>query len=591
MVIMPTRKQFLIQANFYAGSIGVNLHFGGQKAYTDGVDIYMPHPQPEYMDLAYGFISHEASHIKHSDFDNLLKWVSQWENASFAKWLLNVVEDERIERLFLLSFSGARAYFEETAKWLVEKGKCNPPVGDLKRYVFYTIRGRLSDYKAMERRVSESMSYATTLDADFINSLDALLLRCKSNQDSKQVYDLAEEILLFLGFEKVQDSDESKSNESQDDSNESDSDESQDDSDESESDESQDDSDESESDESQDDSDESDSDESQDDSDKSKSNGKDIELDDHTKEQIESVRESNGEEDDLDGEDAEISDAIKEILQSSDAIDPKAEALILNEIELELNVEQQPSCDSSVLIADSAIATGTLRSKLHMLVSNMAREQKTLGRKGRTINPKRYASRAPIGNPNVFVNKHRPEIKPNASVCVLIDDSGSIGDHLRDVKNSAWTLIDTLSTIQGVDTCAYAFGTTVSKSGVSEIKSWPESSKVASERISTLCAGGHSTPLFPALEASERAFMFSSDSKPNIIIVLTDGGPNNIETCSTKICEFRHDGVRVIGIGVGSGVDSRMMSTQYGTDFVLVPTFEHLPEKVLEISKQIIIPS
>lgn len=85
----------LIMGN-YASSYGVNLFMYGNSAYTDGKNITIPRLDffnSEEMEMAYGYVAHECGHIKYSSFKTIEKCC---EDEIF-KQLLNALEDVRIE--------------------------------------------------------------------------------------------------------------------------------------------------------------------------------------------------------------------------------------------------------------------------------------------------------------------------------------------------------------------------------------------------------------------------------------------------------------------------------------------------------------
>ncbi|ODM56854.1 MULTISPECIES: VWA domain-containing protein [Vibrio] len=669
MGAMLDLKQFPIKANHFASSIGVKLRFGGDRIYTDGSLIYMPYPTVEFYDLSLGFLCHESSHIKRTNFKAIEGFCKKWRNPTFAKWIWNVLEDVRIERLFLCDFSGTRAYFEEVAKFLVKNSidKNGLSITTLDGYIYFYVRGHLSNYRAMREKVEECWKYSETLDSEFVQKLNEILDKANVCDSSKEIFDLSEELLEFLGAEKIDleqqprsennehpsDNDSSPDPENKDGESDegtsgkssqgeetessvtstgsaTDASESQDGDETDEgtsgkssqneetkasgastgsakdSSESQD----------GDGSDEGTSGKSSQDGgtesnagsgskSESDNNGNDDEEHSESEQPVNSRKEKTqkaieeilnlDDETDESVPSGELGDIIKKFLQAKDAIDKVSELQHKNECVLEPEVTVQPDVDPAELISESAIATGGLKRKIESIIASLTQCKKNIGRKGRKISPKRYMTQVPRGNLSVMINKTQPKLKPQASVCILIDDSGSIGSNLCHVQRSAWTLFDVLNGIQGVDTSGYVFGSVLAKgfnqgthSGVTIVKDWYEPVKLAAGRIQACSANGHSTPLYPALEGAERSFMFSPPKKEKILIVLTDGAPDNLDACKTKISELKQKDIRVIGIGIGSGVDKRFMQTQYGDDYIHVPTFEDLPVEILNLANNII---
>lgn len=104
----------LIMGN-YASSYGVNLFMYGNSAYTDGKNITIPRLdffKKEEMEMAYGYVAHECGHIKYSSF----KTIEKCEDEIF-KQLLNALEDVRIEHRQSRDWPG----LARTFSFLVEK--------------------------------------------------------------------------------------------------------------------------------------------------------------------------------------------------------------------------------------------------------------------------------------------------------------------------------------------------------------------------------------------------------------------------------------------------------------------------------------
>ena len=104
----------LIMGN-YASSYGVNLFMYGNCAYTDGKNITIPRLDffnKEEMNMAYGYVAHECGHIKYSDFG----CIKNCQNEYFQN-VLNALEDVRIEYCQSRNWPG----LAKTFSFLVEK--------------------------------------------------------------------------------------------------------------------------------------------------------------------------------------------------------------------------------------------------------------------------------------------------------------------------------------------------------------------------------------------------------------------------------------------------------------------------------------
>lgn len=89
----------------YARAFGVRVRMQGSEAYTNGREIVIP--RLDINDklkarLAYGYLAHEASHVRYTDF----RVVQSVKENFLRKSLLNILEDARVEQLIGSSFIG-----------------------------------------------------------------------------------------------------------------------------------------------------------------------------------------------------------------------------------------------------------------------------------------------------------------------------------------------------------------------------------------------------------------------------------------------------------------------------------------------------
>lgn len=91
-----------ILASFYSKSFKVRVIVRGKEAYTDGTTICIPAitGDDDYMSVSIGYLAHECGHVAYTDFSvyNAL------ENEPRLLELVNILEDVRIESLLFDSF-------------------------------------------------------------------------------------------------------------------------------------------------------------------------------------------------------------------------------------------------------------------------------------------------------------------------------------------------------------------------------------------------------------------------------------------------------------------------------------------------------
>lgn len=96
-----------IMVSNYSKLFGVTVRIQGTSAYTNGQVITIPRldmSDPTKARLAYGYLAHEASHVRYTDFA-LIKNEKVGENLLLMS-LLNILEDCRIEKLIAKEFIG-----------------------------------------------------------------------------------------------------------------------------------------------------------------------------------------------------------------------------------------------------------------------------------------------------------------------------------------------------------------------------------------------------------------------------------------------------------------------------------------------------
>jgi hypothetical protein len=96
---------------------GVRVSIGGEKAFSDGRDIFLPSlpldSNQDLVRLARGYLDHEAAHIRETDF----KLAKKAGLTPFELHVWNSIEDFRVEKILGNQYVGCKANFE----WLILK--------------------------------------------------------------------------------------------------------------------------------------------------------------------------------------------------------------------------------------------------------------------------------------------------------------------------------------------------------------------------------------------------------------------------------------------------------------------------------------
>ncbi len=179
---------------------GVKVEIGGADAYTDGTVIRLPSLLSDVPDtllaLARGFLDHEASHVRDTDF----KALQDANLTSLEKHVWNTLEDYRVEHKLASIFPGCRQNFD----WLIahifgseQRDEPIQPAVNILNWLLLEVRSW--DVQALS---SKRDTLAGQLDRDFPGVrpkikrvLKAVQTNCRSTQDA---IDLAREIVRIL---------------------------------------------------------------------------------------------------------------------------------------------------------------------------------------------------------------------------------------------------------------------------------------------------------------------------------------------------------------------------------------------------------
>ena len=146
MIPTNTIRALPLIASMLGNKLGVKVDIGNREnACTDGNTIYFPSLPVDTDEKLYylvsSFIDHESAHIRFTDFQVL-------DNANMSpleKHIWNAIEDWRIEHELVKRYPGCREHFD----WLIrnvvqeeshEKAGDNPPAFSILNYILLTMR-------------------------------------------------------------------------------------------------------------------------------------------------------------------------------------------------------------------------------------------------------------------------------------------------------------------------------------------------------------------------------------------------------------------------------------------------------------------
>ena len=204
-----------IVASAYGRKFGVKVALGTDTAYTDGETIVIPNvPEDhEHFDALWGYLAHEAAHVRFTCWEEVI------ETEGLAHHLQNIFEDGRIEVEMAKPYPGSRDTINTTMRYMVEEGHFrqpddeSSPVEIMTAYCLYFVRAKLLGQSVLSGHFEASESYlASTFPMGAQVRLKALLRKASNLDGTLAAGNLANEILRMLAEEAEKESPKPPSN-------------------------------------------------------------------------------------------------------------------------------------------------------------------------------------------------------------------------------------------------------------------------------------------------------------------------------------------------------------------------------------------
>jgi cobaltochelatase CobT len=150
---------FPIVAAAIGNRFGIQVKVGGDQAYTDGKLIQLPAyngNDPDYQDYAWGLLAHEAAHLRYSDFTLV------YGPSVLRRRLCGAIEDVRIEYELAKVFPGTRLTLRTVIEKMIASGgfvaanQDDHPANVLYGYVLKSLRARVLGQTALDPLVEIS---------------------------------------------------------------------------------------------------------------------------------------------------------------------------------------------------------------------------------------------------------------------------------------------------------------------------------------------------------------------------------------------------------------------------------------------------
>ncbi len=479
--------------------------------------------------LALGYSAHEGGHIRFSDY-------SVKHPIPFGHSLVRAMEEFRMEAQVIKNYPGARRILQDIVQYMVLTGKSFAPTDEEKlrsatpnslvtNYVLVRGRYLVNNQTAVEPRVNQLREELVARTSDeLVDQIDDIIRRAGAAPSEGDLIPLADELIALLQQDAEQPEDGQNGE--------------------------------------PDDSKPDDSDAGNGESDDSKSDDSDA---------------GNGEPDDSEPDDADAGNGGDPKGAGQLAIDPSAEGPVDDDLgqALEALLNEHAENDGE----DTTGWSGEMAEVVEhprvltnnpfdpeRVVHETAAVQRTLAQvfqaqkrvevahssRGRRINPRRL-SRVAMGKADIFRHKHRQEAI-NTAVEVLVDASESMmwgDDLLTPAKESALALAQAIENLPG---CSC---------GVLMFPSWTDNGEIAvlgvkapEERVSATLQQGRwefgtygGTPLAQSLWPCAIRLATRLEER-KVLIVLTDGDPNDSVAAMEMLERIRASGIETVGIGI-----------------------------------------
>ncbi|OAI06178.1 VWA domain-containing protein [Methylomonas methanica] len=545
---------FPIVAAAIGNRFGVKVRVGGDKAETDGQTIWLPAYEgddPDYQNVAWGLLAHEAAHIRYSDF------TLRFGHSVLRRRLCNAIEDVRIEHELAKDFPGTRLTIRTMIEKMIAKGDFlansidDHPANILYGFVLKYLRAKVLGQSALLPLVEQTEA---ALKAAFpkgaVTRLKGLLSEVPQGlQSESDCLQLTDRILTMIEDEFEQQRQRNQAQPSEDEENTPEPDEMEPDE------------------RLPNDTDENPSSESAGNDDSTPKNSDDEPATPSER----STSNPQGE----DEENAEIADpmgVLQTLLSAGDSdieqdvFESLQSALSLaaeNVSELLMPSGLEPPMDErsgSFLLRKVQGESGKIRAALQGLVQSQTLNRSQHACRGRRLDGKRL-HRLPLGETKLFQRKET-KAAPNTAIHLLLDKSESMGYQVTDSQGQPMGSRMPIA-LEATLALALAFeGIPGVNPGVTAFPGHHEDSVFRllehGQRVNartgafSLAATG-STPMTEAIWFGAASLLGCREPR-KVLMVITDGQPNESLSTLELLQRCRDSGIETVGVGLGLDV-------------------------------------
>ena len=547
----PLKNALPIVAAAYGEKFGVKVLIQGQDAFTDGERIVIPTANPDdphYQQIAWGYLAHEAAHIRHTNFDMVKKASSK----PIRKALLNIIEDVRIENELAKDYPGTRRSISQVIEYMVDTQQmCVPeqpePASNLQAWLLFRLRCHFLGqkaltplYQAVDERVRQLFPAAA------MSRLSAMLTAVPSLASTGEVLKLVDAIVAMLKEESRPPQDESDAD-------------------------------------------------SGNDIGQDASNDSNNSSDSQTPEAASSAMGDAAETGDSDNSDQ--ADNLRQALETSAAqFEPDTFAQVAEVLSeqaeghqgvtpLSLPQAEQAMLGDEAILTLSASESAQIRARLRGMVQSSQDNRNHAKRQGLRVATHRLAA-SQAGESRLFIQR-QPRIAPNAAVHLLVDISGSMGKPIGEgnrkyfhvANEAALALAMALEGIPGVVPAVSYFPGIHQEVSIALLPKQSVRHRAACfDQKPRGC-----TPMAQAMWFAANSLL-AQKQKRKLMIVLTDGDPDDWAATHDIVDRCRRSGFELLGIGIQTRSVERFFPQS-----IVINDVKDLKRELFEVTQQLLI--
>ncbi|GHY50352.1 hypothetical protein VCSRO24_0952 [Vibrio cholerae] len=547
----PLKNALPIVAAAYGEKFGVKVLIQGQDAFTDGERIVIPTANPDdphYQQIAWGYLAHEAAHIRHTNFEMVQKASSK----PIRKALLNIIEDVRIENELAKDYPGTRRSISQVIEYMVDTQQmCVPeqlePASNLQAWLLFRLRCHFLGqkaltplYQAVDERVRQLFPAAA------MSRLSAMLTVVPSLASTGEVLKLVDAIVAMLEEESRPPQDESDADNGNDIGQDA-------------------------------------------------SNDSNNSSDSQTPETGSSAMGDAAETGDSDNSDQ--ADNLRQALEASAAqFEPDTFAQVAEVLSeqaeghqgvtpLSLPQAEQAMLGDEAILTLSASESAQIRARLRGMVQSSQDNRNHAKRHGLRVATHRLAA-SQAGESRLFIQR-QPRIAPNAAVHLLVDISGSMGkpigegnrNYFHVANEAALALAMALEGIPGVVPAVSYFPGIHQEVSIALLPKQSVRHRAACfDQKPRGC-----TPMAQAMWFAANSLL-AQKQKRKLMIVLTDGDPDDWAATHDIVDRCRRSGFELLGIGI----QTRSVE-KFFPQSIVINDVKDLKRELFEVTQQLLI--